>query len=420
MARLFGLTGKIAGKYGNSVFRIRRGTQVMASYNPVVDNPNTDKQVNARARFKLISQLASILAPIIAIPRDGAKTARNLFTKRNYGFSSSVEGKASIQLPMVQLTDSNRELPRFSVSRSNGTSIMVALQQAAVFDRVAYAIVAKNANENLRVFASAVVTNGNNGGADTFAASLPYTAEAIVVYAYAINDTNARAKAAFGNINAPTAEEIATLIASRSVNSSDYIMTATGGAYLEVGTDDAISVDLGDGSQGGTIPTRPTIGGYSPFSEFTDVIISAVEGATIHYTTDGSTPNAASRVYSEPIRIEATTTIKAIAIVNGISSDVSTRTLTKTNAPVSVQPPVISGTTPFAETTEVTITAEAGASIHYTADGSTPTADSRAYDSPFTLSATTTIKAVSVLQGTTSAVSTKTFTKGSNEDPDTE
>lgn len=420
MAQVFGLTGKIKGKYGNSVFRIRRGTQVMASYNPVVDNPNTDKQVNARARFKLISQLASILAPIIAIPRDGAVTARNLFTRRNYRFSASVEGKASIQLPQVQLTDSNREMPRFSVSRSNGTSIMVALQQAAVFDRVAYAVVAKNANENLRVFASAVVNNGNNGGADTFAASLPFTDEAIVVYAYAINDTNARAKAAFGNIVAPTAEEIATLIASRSVNSSDYIMTATGGAYLEVGTADAVSVDLGDGSQGGTIPTRPTIGGYTPFSEYTEVVISAQEGATIHYTTDGSNPTAASAVYSEPIRIDATTTIKAIAIVDGVSSDVTTKTLTKTSAPVSVQAPVINGTTPFSQSTTVSITAEAGATIHYTTDGSEPTAASRAYDEPFQLTATTTIKAVAVLQNTLSAVTTRTFTKGGNEGPEGE
>lgn len=420
MAQVFGITGKIKGKYGNSVFRIRRGTQVMASYNPVVDNPNTDKQVNARSRFKLISQLASILAPIIAIPRDGAVTARNLFTRRNYRFSASVEGKASIQLPQVQLTDSNREMPRFSVSRSNGTSIMVALQQAAVFDRVAYAVVAKNANENLRVFASAVVNNGNNGGADTFAANLPYTDEAIVVYAYAINDTNARAKAAFGNIIAPTAEEIATLIASRSVNSSDYIMTATGGAYLEVGTNDAVSVDAADNSQGGVIPTRPTIGGYSPFAEYTEVVISAQEGATIHYTTDGTNPTAASPVYSEPIRIDATTTIKAIAVVDGVSSDVTSRTFTQTSAPVSVQAPVINGTTPFAETTNVTITAEAGATIHYTTDGSNPTAASRAYEGAITLSATTTIKAVAVLQGTTSAISTRTFTKGGNEGPEGE
>ena len=419
MAQVFGLTGKIKGKYGNSVFRIRRGTQVMASYNPVVDNPNTDKQVNARARFKLISQLASILAPIIAIPREGAVTARNLFTKRNYLFSNSVEGKASIQLPLVQLTDSNREMPRFSVSRSNGTSILVALQQAAVFDRVAYAVVAKNANENLRVFASAVVSNGNNGGADTFAASLPYTDEAIVVYAYAINDTNARAKAAFGNIIAPTAEEIATLIASRSVNSSDYIMTATGGAYLEVGTNDAVSVESGNGGQGGVIPSRPTIGGYTPFAEYTEVVISAVEGASIYYTTDGSNPTTASQLYSEPIRIEATTTIKAIAVVEGVSSDVTTKTLTKSAAPVVVQAPVISGTTPFVQTTQVTITAEAGASIYYTTDGSNPTAASREYEEPFTLSATTTIKAVAVLQDTTSAVSTKTFTKG-NDGPEGE
>lgn len=420
MAKVFGLTGKMKGKYGNAVFRIRRGTQVMAQYNPVVDNPNTDKQVSARSRFKVISQLASIYAAIIAIPREGAVTARNIFTQVNFPLTTYAGETASINLPKVQLTKSNREMPSFSVSRSSGDGIMCALRTAAAFSRVCYAVVAKNANENLRVFASAVVENGNNGGADTFAVKLPYTAEAIVVYGYAIQDNNSRASAAFGNLHAPTAEEIAVLIGSRSVNATDYVMTATGGAYLEVGTDDAISVNAGNGNEGGVIPTQPTIGGYSPFAEFTDVVLSAVQGATIHYTINGATPTDEAPIYSVPIRITETTTIKAIAVVNGVSSNVSTRTFQKTDAPVSVQAPVIDGTTPFAQSTTVTISAEAGASVYYTTDGTEPDGSSTQYSGPITLTATTTIKAVAKLQDTLSAVSTRTFTKSNDTPPQTE
>lgn len=43
-------------------------------------------------------------------------------------------------------------------------------------------------------------------------------------------------------------------------------------------------------------------------------IASATEGAHIYYTTDGSTPTTASKVYSGPIEIHGTTTIRAIAV----------------------------------------------------------------------------------------------------------
>lgn len=43
-------------------------------------------------------------------------------------------------------------------------------------------------------------------------------------------------------------------------------------------------------------------------------ITCATEGATIHYTSDGSEPTAASDVYSAAIAITEDTTFKAIAI----------------------------------------------------------------------------------------------------------
>lgn len=90
-----------------------------------------------------------------------------------------------------------------------------------------------------------------------------------------------------------------------------------------------------------------------------------------------------------------------------------------TETPVTVAAPTITGTTPFEETTEVTISGPAGASIYYTLDGSTPThstgsgqANGQLYTEPITLTDTTTVKAIAIKDGVSSSVATHTFTKG--------
>ena len=80
--------------------------------------------------------------------------------------------------------------------------------------------------------------------------------------------------------------------------------------------------------------------------------------------------------------------------------------------------PTISGTTPFAETTSVSISGPDGAELHYTTDGSAPTAESTLYSEPFTLSDTTTVKAVAIKDGESSEVAIKLFTKGEGDEMD--
>lgn len=83
----------------------------------------------------------------------------------------------------------------------------------------------------------------------------------------------------------------------------------------------------------------------------------------------------------------------------------------------TVAAPVISGSTPFEESTQVTMSCStAGATIHYTVDGTTPTAESTQYTEALTLTDTTTVKAIAVKDGTSSTVSSRTFTKGDGED----
>ena len=81
---------------------------------------------------------------------------------------------------------------------------------------------------------------------------------------------------------------------------------------------------------------------------------------------------------------------------------------------VTVAAPTFAGETQFTESTEVSMSAEAGATIHYTLDGSTPTAESTVYSTPITLSDTTTVKAIAVKDGVSSSVTSRVYTKGGN------
>jgi hypothetical protein len=58
----------------------------------------------------------------------------------------------------------------------------------------------------------------------------------------------------------------------------------------------------------------------------------------------------------------------------------------------------------------------AGAAIHYTTDGTVPTAESALYSEAFTLTETTTVKAIAIKDGQSSEVVTKQFTKGNDDD----
>ena len=54
------------------------------------------------------------------------------------------------------------------------------------------------------------------------------------------------------------------------------------------------------------------------------VTITGPKGAEIRYTKNGTEPNAESLLYSRALEVSSNTTIKAIAILNGVSSEVTT------------------------------------------------------------------------------------------------
>jgi hypothetical protein len=133
----------------------------------------------------------------------------------------------------------------------------------------------------------------------------------------------------------------------------------------------------------------------SPYTYTTPQSITLTDttsGATIYYTTNGTTPTTASTPYTGPIAVSTTTTINAIAAGTGIgASSVTSGTYTIV-APTPTLSPGAFGN--FTAPVTVTITDSAsGVTIYYTTDGSTPTTASKQYTGPFTVATTTTVKA---------------------------
>lgn len=232
-----GLAGVGTGKLGNNVFSVRKGEQIVRQYNPIVANPQTEAQVASRSRLKLMSQLAAVLAPSIAIPADGLKSRRNMFISQNYDLSSYANGRAQVNLALIQLTKSSVSLPSLNVVRAAGSGITCSLADDAheALDRVAYIVVAKNADGSFSIFATGIASEPGNDG--TFTKVLPYTALPIVVYAYGIrandNDTLTRFDSIVADANLN--------IASVSTRSRDLLanvtMTATRGVVLGMNED---------------------------------------------------------------------------------------------------------------------------------------------------------------------------------------
>lgn len=140
---------------------------------------------------------------------------------------------------------------------------------------------------------------------------------------------------------------------------------------------------------------------------------SATDGATIYYSTNGTTPRtSAANAYNGPFAVSGAVTVIAVAVCDGVKSGYMTASLVK-GAPLV---PVIApsdGHLFVGDSCEVTITCPtATATIYYTVDGSVPQrSETCRYTGPFSINKTTTVKAFAANDTFDSESVTATITK---------
>ncbi len=130
-------------------------------------------------------------------------------------------------------------------------------------------------------------------------------------------------------------------------------------------------------------------------------ISSTTEGATIYYTTDGSTPDLNS-FWGEgdvTIPLDGNMTIKAIAVREDLFNS-AVGTYTSNDFQVAGVTFTYEGLRLHMSTTTE------GATIYYTTNGSVPTVDSEIYEQPIELTADCVVRAIAVREGWTASAAT--------------
>jgi len=130
-------------------------------------------------------------------------------------------------------------------------------------------------------------------------------------------------------------------------------------------------------------------------------ISTSTTGDAIRYTTDGSTPSSTvGTLYSGPILVSNSKTIKAIGYMSGMTTSAvnsAAYTISGTVATPTFSP--AGGTYTTAQTVTIS-TSTTGDSIRFTTDGSTPSSTvGTLYSGPILVSNSKTIKAIGYMSG---------------------
>ena len=208
------------------------------------------------------------------------------------------------------------------------------------------------------------------------------------------------------------------------------ITSATNSTYKLVEDDigKTITVAITSSVESGTIVSSPTAAvekanGPAAPAAFTLSFTLNSDGTTFtatiptvaggEYSFDGTNYSAtntkadcaANTGYTGYVRIAATSTHEASTATSSTQTSPKLTVVTPTFTP--------NGVSGFTGTQSVTISCTTvGATIHYTTDGTEPTASSPVYSAALSLTSTTTVKAIAVKAGmNNSAIATATFTK---------
>lgn len=276
MAIINSILGKMTGKIGSIVLSNSSGSVIAREYNPNVSNPNTTKQVDQRAKLKLMSQIAAALAPVIVIPKEGLKSSRNLFIKKNFKSVDAESGVAQVTYENLQITAGNAAIPAIHVLRSQQAGVQVYLEDRcdAAISRVVYILYKKTTEQTLQYMQSVIAENATAEG--NFPASMLYIEGDIVVFAYGMKDLNGKATAKYSDYNVQSGLDIAELTMSRQMSLKDYQFTQTRGTTLFAGESESVEVPEGYSRVFVTALGPGSVSGAGVFANDTEVTVVAI------------------------------------------------------------------------------------------------------------------------------------------------
>lgn len=386
-----GTRAMIRGRVGSDVYSIGKTSQgkkqqVVRSLAETVANPQTLSQMRGRMIMSTVMQAQSALKVIIDHSFDGVVGVQaNLseFIRRNYGlikadvaanpsdgnaFGLNAYQEKGAKKGAYIISDGKAAIPA-AVSLNHATGVLTIALTAETMTMSGLKAALGFGNED---YLTLVGINAN-GGADysrfhvntsldgDTAISSANIAEVFNVEGN-VSMTLAVANNAITITDAAIADSCAFIITRKVNDGFAHSKAVLGeGVDLDWNADAALPTYpigenkfLNGGSQSfnpapSPTPTptpsvnAPVLSGVTPFETSTSVTMSAADGAEIRYTTDGSRPSASSTLYSEPITLTDTTTIKAIAILDGTSSSVASSTFTKSAQPVSGRTYTVNG-----------------------------------------------------------------------------
>jgi hypothetical protein len=203
-----------------------------------------------------------------------------------------------------------------SLSHSISTTINVLGSTTTVASNASAAV----SSSNQAVLLSATVTSAASGTVNGGA----------VVFAVFDSQNNQIGAQVSGSVSSGSASATYTLPGGTAA--ANYLISASySGTTTLAGSSDSTHTLTVSGASAATPAFSPAAGTYSSTQSVT--ISTATSGASIRYTTDGSTPSeTVGTLYSAAISVSATTTIKAIAYASGYT-DSSIASVTYTIGP---------------------------------------------------------------------------------------
>ena len=341
MGKINGINSELSGQVGNIVYRnTKKGTVVAQAPRKASTPRRSEKQMYLRCQLGNVAANYRLYEGKLAQAfedKTAAQSEFNLMVQVNYGVAPIFITKqerlngACVVGPYQFCRGTLKSIGmEFTPSTGSGTGSGVLVTDISLGSLVI------DAQTTVAEFSAAVMAN-NTGWEDT-------TDQLTFFYARQYTDPVSgcpRATMDSWKVVMDISDEtpllsrvsgvgFASVPSTGSETGSETGGSGTGSGSQGGGSESGGGSDTGgSGGQQTVTVAAPTFAGETQFTESTEVSMSAEAGATIHYTLDGSTPTAESTVYSTPITLSDTTTVKAIAVKDGVSSSVTSRVYTK-------------------------------------------------------------------------------------------